>query len=47
MFLQLSADVKHTAEAIEQAWVEIFPVLSESGYPCTFLLHPKYLPDNT
>jgi DNA gyrase inhibitor GyrI len=24
--------VKHTAEAVEQAWVEIFPVLSESGY---------------
>lgn len=24
--------VKHTAEAIEQAWAEIFPVLSESGY---------------
>ncbi len=24
--------VKHTAEAVEQAWVEIFPVLSQSGY---------------
>ncbi|SHH95368.1 AraC family transcriptional regulator [Desulfosporosinus lacus] len=24
--------VKHTAEAVEQAWAEIFPVLSESGY---------------
>ena len=24
--------VKHTAEAVERAWVEIFPVLSESGY---------------
>ncbi|MHB8061451.1 MAG: AraC family transcriptional regulator [Ruminiclostridium sp.] len=24
--------VKHTAEAVKQAWVEIFPVLSESGY---------------
>jgi DNA gyrase inhibitor len=24
--------VKHNAEAVEQAWAEIFPVLSESGY---------------
>ena len=24
--------LKHTAEAVEQAWVAIFPVLSESGY---------------
>ncbi len=24
--------VKHTAEAIEKAWVEIFPALSENGY---------------
>lgn len=24
--------VKHTAEAVEQAWAEILPVLSDSGY---------------
>ena len=24
--------VEHTAEAVEQAWVEIFPALSESGH---------------